>query len=89
MNLPIQHLTSDLDDKYMELAAQLAKVHAIIDTLQTSILTPSNQVSLLEALKVEKSQSDKLTDVSVLNVMSASMVQLTRIFLKVKWKFFR
>jgi hypothetical protein len=68
MNVPTQHLTSDLDDKYMELAAQLAEAHATIDTLQTSKLALSNQVSLLEAelskaleaLKVEKSQSAEL-----------------------------
>jgi len=36
MNLPIQHLTSDLDHKYTELAAQLAEAHATINTLQTS-----------------------------------------------------
>jgi hypothetical protein len=68
MNIPTQHLTSDLDDKYMELAAQLAEAHATIDILQTSKLALSNQVSLLEAelskaleaLKVEKSQLAEL-----------------------------
>jgi len=68
MNLQTQHLTSNLDNKYTELAAQLAEAHATIDTLQTSKLALFNQVSLLkaelfkalEALKVEKSQLAKL-----------------------------
>jgi hypothetical protein len=51
MNIPTQHLTSDLDDKYMELAAQLAEAHATIDILQTSKLALFNQVSVRGILK--------------------------------------
>lgn len=65
---PTQHPTPDLDDRTIELAAQLSEAQATIDTLQASKLALSNQVSLLEAeflkaveaLKVEQSCSAKL-----------------------------
>ena len=68
MDLPTQHLTSNLGGGNTELAAQLSEAQATIDTLQASKLALSNQVSLLEAelfkaleaLKVEQSQSAEL-----------------------------
>ena len=68
LDLPIQHLTSDLGGKNTKLAAQLSEAQATIDILQASKLALSNQVALLEAelskaleaLKVEQSQSAEL-----------------------------
>jgi hypothetical protein len=67
-DLSTQHLTPDVDDRTVKLAAQLSEAQATIDTLQASKLALSNQVSLLEtklfkaseALKVEQSQSAEL-----------------------------
>jgi len=68
MDLPIQQLTPDPDNSNTFLAAQLSEAQATINTLQTSKLVLSNQVSILEtelfkaleALKVEQSQSAEL-----------------------------
>ena len=67
-DLSTQHLTPDVDDRTVKLAAQLSEAQATIDTLQASKLALSNQVSLLEAklfkaleaLKVEQSRSAEL-----------------------------
>ena len=68
LDLPTQHLTSDLNGGNTELAAQLLEAKATINTLQALKLALSNQVSLLEAelskaleaLKVEQSRSAEL-----------------------------
>jgi hypothetical protein len=67
-DLSTQHLTPDVDDRTVKLAAQLSEAQATIDTLQASKLALSNQGSLLEtklfkaseALKVEQSRSAEL-----------------------------
>ena len=60
-DLSTQHLTPDVDDETVKLAAQLSEAQATIDTLQASKLALEAKLfEASEALKVEQSQSAEL-----------------------------